>query len=385
MWSGNKLVAGLIRIGQRCIAVSIFATILSWGLSTQAEVLVHETFSDNDILDGVPALWEGTCFQFECGPIPPSADLEIDGGRATVTIYDFAMWRLLAVDGEEIEPSNEWSIRARVTPQRGDDDEFVPAGSIMGVGLDKYYWGAGMHLSGADERSSQLAAGRLGDSEASSERLPFFEPWVVQIDVQPEGIEVFRWPVDDPSDIVTVSWSDGTTVVPALPIFWGNWSGQSIFDEVIVATKPMGVGGDFNGEDGSDIADLIALLDVVREESHDPRFNLTADEVVDAGDVDTWLLRIANSTYGDSDLDGTVGFSDFLSLSKHFGQAGSWDAGDFNGDNLVAFADFLILSQNFGVSNSVAAVPEPNSRSSLLLATLFILCFRLPGRRSAGG
>ena len=53
----------------------------------------------------------------------------------------------------------------------------------------------------------------------------------------------------------------------------------------------------------------------------------------------------------DLDLDGSVGFSDFLILSANFGRTDedvSYSEGDIDGDGQVQFSDFLILSANFG-------------------------------------
>jgi hypothetical protein len=302
----------------------------------------------------------------------------LENGAADVTIRSFAMWRLKSVDGVEIVPSNQWSVRARITPQRGENDAFVNQGSIVGVGLDQYYWGAGMHL--ADHGSTvdaQLAAGRFGDSDASAERSAFYEPWVVQLDVSPNGTQAFRWPVSDPSRVANVSWNNNQSTAAGLPVFWGNWGGRSIFEEVIVATEPMGVGGDFDRNGVLDMSDLLALTDVVDAGSNDPRFNLTGDEVVNLIDRDTWITKIKKTTLGDANLDGRVEFSDFLALSKNYGQPGDWAAGDFDGDRQIQFPDFLILSENYGRgSMATTSVPEPTAGTLFAIAAIAFIPFR---------
>ncbi len=80
---------------------------------------------------------------------------------------------------------------------------------------------------------------------------------------------------------------------------------------------------------------------------------------------------------GDANLDGTVGFVDFIHFQGHFGQDGGWIDGDFNGDGTVGFIDFLILQGNFEGSSDEAAVlaqfaavvPEP---SALLCLSLLV-------------
>lgn len=95
-------------------------------------------------------------------------------------------------------------------------------------------------------------------------------------------------------------------------------------------------------------------------------------------------LAAAGSLRGDVDLDGTVGFADFLIHASSFGQtsengfAGGWQQGDFNCDGNVVFADFLLLASNFGLSgsDSLAAVPEPQSHTMFLAAAMLALGLR---------
>lgn len=97
-------------------------------------------------------------------------------------------------------------------------------------------------------------------------------------------------------------------------------------------------------------------------------------------ELDAALLA-SGSLRGDANLDGTVSFPDFLSLSGNFGQAfelgmlGQWWSGDFDCDGQINFGDFLILSENFGKSGGnstteAASVPEP---SGLVLVMLLVI------------
>jgi hypothetical protein len=89
---------------------------------------------------------------------------------------------------------------------------------------------------------------------------------------------------------------------------------------------------------------------------------------------------------GDTNLDGSITFADYSTLSGNFeaGAGKKWQDGDFNGDGLVTFADYSILSGNFettpytvgpvspggGSGLSASSVPEPASIALFGLAVL---------------
>lgn len=81
---------------------------------------------------------------------------------------------------------------------------------------------------------------------------------------------------------------------------------------------------------------------------------------------------------GDINCDGSIDFTDFLTLSGNFGQAVEpGTLGDLDGNGEVQFSDFLTLSGNFGATAAAASVPEP---SGMGLA-LFTVAGLLYGRR----
>ena len=99
--------------------------------------------------------------------------------------------------------------------------------------------------------------------------------------------------------------------------------------------------------------------------------------------LDNFNVEILQKTPGDANLDGEVNFSDFLTLSEHFGEGTrrdprAWSQGDFDGNNEVGFPDFLILSENFGgaANASAAAIPEPTGISIALFGLLGLIGFR---------
>jgi len=83
---------------------------------------------------------------------------------------------------------------------------------------------------------------------------------------------------------------------------------------------------------------------------------------------------------GDTNADGTVDFTDLLTLAQHYGAAGAdWQQGDFDASGNVDFGDLLTLAQHYGQSDpsggaaaALSAVPEPTG-AVLLLGVLGVM------------
>ena len=108
----------------------------------------------------------------------------------------------------------------------------------------------------------------------------------------------------------------------------------------------------------------------------------TADRLPD-------LLDAVGLLAGDFDLDGTVGFDDFLTLANNFGNdqlGGVYTNGDADLNGSIEFGDFLALATNFGAvrSTSAAAVPEPSSAVLIAASVLTVSFGRRRFRRSVG-
>lgn len=141
----------------------------------------------------------------------------------------------------------------------------------------------------------------------------------------------------------------------------------SLFDEEKLV-------GDFNYNDEIDSSDVDILAYEISRGSNSQRLDVTEDGMLDVQDIDE-ILEQAGSLNGDSDLNGEVAFSDFLTLSRNFGSNTDvlWSDGDFDANGEVAFPDFLVLSRNFGDSIAESAilattVPEPSSHFFTLAA-----------------
>ena len=107
--------------------------------------------------------------------------------------------------------------------------------------------------------------------------------------------------------------------------------------------------GDLNFDGATDSADIELLQAAVRGQSEDLSLDLNADQAVTGQDIDYLVDVIMGAQRGDVDLDGHVGFADFLVLSDNFGSSDAyWSGGNFDDDDNVSFADFLALADSFG-------------------------------------
>ena len=85
--------------------------------------------------------------------------------------------------------------------------------------------------------------------------------------------------------------------------------------------------------------------------------------------VDIGAFEFGSALLGDLNHDGTVNFSDVLTLIQNYGAAGaSWEQGDLNGDGTVNFTDVLLLIQGYGQSD---APPAPQDAWSAHLTQRF--------------
>lgn len=104
-------------------------------------------------------------------------------------------------------------------------------------------------------------------------------------------------------------------------------------------------------------------------------YDLNGDLRVDVADLDV-LLEMANSLPGDFDLNGSVDFTDFLALSRSFGNDEvHWSSGDTNCDQQVDFEDFLTFSDHFGSVRAAIptdSVPEGRSGWQLVIGIAMI-------------
>lgn len=171
----------------------------------------------------------------------------------------------------------------------------------------------------------------------------------VLISTEPTFSEVRPVPFEPSMEFELPELDPGATAAVYVRILdaEGNVNQSQIFDSIRYEPNVTLRGDmDLNGQvDATDIDLLFAAIDGLQPAGNP---DLDEDGDVDKADVDILVQEILNTNYGDANLDGNVGFDDFLELSANFGKPGGWADGNFDGDDSIRFADFLLLSANFG-------------------------------------
>ena len=146
-----------------------------------------------------------------------------------------------------------------------------------------------------------------------------------------------------------------------------------LFDDL---TFLPSVVGDVNQNTMLDGDDIDRLSMAIAEAGTSLFFDFNQDMTVSELDRQVWVEQLAQTVFGDADLNGAVEFSDFLALSENFEERGGWSEGDFDGNGEIGFSDFLALSENFGQVAAVAAVPEPTGATIGLLGFLALVSMK---------
>ena len=147
-----------------------------------------------------------------------------------------------------------------------------------------------------------------------------------------------------------------------------------------------GLLGDFNGDQVLDAADIDILSEAIRNQSNDSQFDVNSDGLINSGDHSTWVVELRKTYFGDADMDGEFGTTDFVSV---FAQGeyedetpfnSTWASGDWNGDGDFNTNDFVTAFADGGFEQGprvAAAAPEPSGFALLGISLIALLRFRV--------
>lgn len=122
-----------------------------------------------------------------------------------------------------------------------------------------------------------------------------------------------------------------------------------------IPTLALAQAGDFNGDVSWDCGDADLLTAEIAAGTNNPAFDLTGDGLVNAADMNLWLVLAGAQNLpsgdpfvaGDANLDGVINSIDYNTMYDNIGAVGvGYCGGDFNGDGIVDQIDILILCNN---------------------------------------
>jgi hypothetical protein len=237
------------------------------------------------------------------------------------------------------------------------------------------------------------------------------EEWVIEGGaVDRDGrteLSLKLWKVGEPEPAApqTVIFDD--TPLPPERLGVGAWvpfggsRTNATFDDVFFSyAGPL---CDFDGDGACTTADIDAMMSLgnisegVAVDRFTSYFDLTGDSLVDDADITQWLADAAIENgyaapyvIGDTNLDGTVDFADFVNLNNNWqqtqlsnGSPVAWSSGDFDGNGIVDFADFVVQNNNWQRSIAsaapITALPEPRHGTLFLSVVLGLVALRGKG------
>lgn len=142
--------------------------------------------------------------------------------------------------------------------------------------------------------------------------------------------------------------------------------------------------GDYNTDGVLDVADIDKLSRKVRENTHKLAFDLNTDGLVDFEDRRIWVEDLANTYFGDSNLDGVFDSADLVEVfaageyEDGISANSSWSEGDWDGDGEFGTSDLVLAfsadGYDRGPRQPIADVPEPRSIVLLALGFAILVC-----------
>jgi hypothetical protein len=145
-----------------------------------------------------------------------------------------------------------------------------------------------------------------------------------------------------------------------------------------IAVSPT-LPGDFDEDGDVDDHDIDLLSAEIAAGTHQTRFNLTSDDLVNQADATRLVEGILHTHFGDANLDGFVNRADAAIVTANFGWTSgpAWRRGNFNGDAVVDLVDLGIQQLNFGLG------PAPSAGAAPAAPEAVVATRRLTGEHDA--
>lgn len=138
--------------------------------------------------------------------------------------------------------------------------------------------------------------------------------------------------------------------------------------------------GDFDANGALDVTDVNLLNGEIASETGNLIFDLNADMLVDAEDLQLWAKELRRTWFGDANLDGEFNSADlvavFVAGKYEIDQEAGWDEGDWTGNRRFGSEDLVAAFRDGGYEQGpvpgISAIPEPTAILLLLFGTIGI-------------
>jgi hypothetical protein len=360
----------MIRTVTRRVLQLVLSILLLGAASVEAQdgYYFRDDFEDGNIGDGKPAIWRqagGGSLRVQNG------DLYIDncvaGGNCGLGLWAKGDWARYT--------DVSYRLQGRVL-------EGIASIAFWGRSLDpRVYYGF----------VNTLGEQGIGDTlNGVNNRvvLPFdvdvaVDDVVMKLDLIGDEISMSAWRAGDAQiDLPVASFRDSTlrvgTVGPTLDPHQGRASAVLRWMEVAEI-----VPGDVDTNDVIDVRDIDYLAAAIREGRNNNRYDVNRDRAVGAADHRSWVKEIANTYFGDANLDRAFDSSDLIETfeSRKYeddlpGNA-SWSEGDWDGDGDFTTGDLVLAFQDGGYERgpraALASVPEPSTLAMLSIGMIAVM------------
>ncbi len=215
----------------------------------------------------------------------------------------------------------------------------------------------------ADTRIMGPWSGSLGNSGGRVELQYPDEPPMEEPDFYPRLIEDLTI-YDDRAPWPVAADGDGMSLQRVAPYLFGNYASawRAADPSPGVVSFQSGVNGDFDADGQITSVDIDILRDFQSSGVQVAEYDVDGNIVVNEDDVNHLIFDIAETQYGDANLDGVVDAVDLVEWQRLHGRpCGNWASGDFNGDQFIDDSDLALWSLHKFTGTPRASRPAPRT------------------------